>query len=219
MNNKNIIIAPSILTGDFSNLENEIKSLQSAGADYIHLDIMDGVFVPPITFGAKVASDIKKITTLPLDAHLMTMNPQNHIEDFAKAGCSIISVHLEGNTHIHRTLMLIESFNVKRGIALNPHTPVSSIMPIIDYIDHILIMSVNPGYGGQSFIESSYKKIEEAKDIIEKYKPSINLSVDGGVNETTASKVINCGANFLIAGSAIVNSDDRKLAIANLRKH
>lgn len=219
MTHKNIIIAPSILTADFSNLENEIKSLECAGADYIHLDIMDGVFVPPITFGAKVASDIKKITTLPLDAHLMTINPQNHIEDFANAGCSIISVHIEGNSHIHRTLMLIESFNVKRGIVLNPHTPVSSILPIIDYVDHILIMSVNPGYGGQSFIESSYKKITEAREIIEKYKPSINLSVDGGVNENTAQKVINCGANFIVSGSAIVNSDDRKLVIEKLRKY
>jgi len=216
---QNIIIAPSILTANFSNLESEIKSLECGGADYIHLDIMDGVFVPPITFGAKVASDIKKTTTLPLDAHLMTVNPQNHIEDFANAGCSIISVHLEGNTHIHRILMLIESFNVKRGIVLNPHTPVSSILPIIDYVDHILIMSVNPGYGGQSFIESTYKKIDEAREIIEKYKPNINLSVDGGINENTSQRVINCGANFLIAGSAIMNSADRKLAITNLRKH
>lgn len=219
MSKKNIIIAPSILTADFTNLHSTIKELENIGADYIHLDIMDGVFVPPITFGAKVAKDIKQITKLPLDAHLMVKNPQNHIENFANAGCSIISIHLEDNIHVHRILMSIKSYGLRAGIVINPHTAVSAIEPIIDYVDHILIMSVNPGYGGQEFIESTYKKIKDARSLIEKNNKNIHLAVDGGVNAKNVKRIVESGADFLIAGSAIVDAPNRQNAIDTLRNY
>ncbi|PTY40684.1 ribulose-phosphate 3-epimerase [Brachyspira hampsonii] len=210
-----INIAPSILTASFSNLENTIKELEEAGSDYLHLDIMDGVFVPQITFGAKVVSDIKKVSKIPLDAHLMIVNPEKHIDDFAKAGADIISVHFEGNIHIHRLIYQIKSHNIKAGIVLNPHTRADVIEPIIDDIDYVLIMSVNPGFGGQKFIESSLKKIEEAKKMIG--NRDIILAVDGGVNLNTCNSVIDAGANFLVAGSAIIDSDNKKDTIKKLR--
>lgn len=210
-----IMIAPSILTASFSNLENTIKELEEAGGDYLHLDIMDGVFVPQITFGAKIVSDIKKASRIPLDVHLMIVNPEKHIDDFAKAGADIISVHYEGNIHIHRLIYQIKAHNIKAGIVLNPHTRVDFIEPIIDDIDYILIMSVNPGFGGQKFIESSVKKIKEAKKLIG--NRNIILAVDGGVNLNTCNMVIEAGANFLVAGSAIIDSDNKKDTINKLR--
>ena len=210
-----ILIAPSILTASFSNLENTIKELEEAGSDYLHLDIMDGVFVPQITFGVKIVSDIKKISKIPLDAHLMIVNPEKHIDDFAKAGCDIISVHFEGNIHIHRILHQIKSHNIKAGIVLNPHTRADVIEPIIDDIDYVLVMSVNPGFGGQKFIESSIQKIKEIRKLID--NRNIILAVDGGVNFNTCDKVIEAGANFLVAGSAIIDSDNKKDTINKLR--
>ncbi|ADG72873.1 ribulose-phosphate 3-epimerase [Brachyspira murdochii] len=210
-----IMIAPSILTASFSNLENTIKELEEAGSDYLHLDIMDGVFVPQITFGAKIVSDIKKASRIPLDVHLMIVNPEKHIDDFAKAGADIISVHYEGNIHIHRLIYQIKAHNIKAGIVLNPHTRVDFIEPIIDDIDYILIMSVNPGFGGQKFIESSVKKIKEAKKLIG--NRDIVLAVDGGINLNTCNMVIEAGANFLVAGSAIIDSDNKKDTINKLR--
>ncbi|ASJ22350.1 ribulose-phosphate 3-epimerase [Brachyspira hampsonii] len=210
-----INIAPSILTASFSNLENAVKELEEAGSDYLHLDIMDGVFVPQITFGAKIVSDIKKISSIPLDVHLMIVNPEKHIDDFAKAGADIISVHFEGNIHIHRLIYQIKAHNIKAGIVLNPHTRVDVVEPIIDDIDYLLIMSVNPGFGGQKFIESSIKKIEEAKKLIG--NRDIILAVDGGVNINTCNRVVEAGANFLVAGSAIIDSDNKKDTIKKLR--
>ncbi|WP_157153466.1 ribulose-phosphate 3-epimerase [Brachyspira murdochii] len=210
-----IMIAPSILTASFSNLENTIKELEEAGSDYLHLDIMDGVFVPQITFGAKIVSDIKKASRIPLDVHLMIVNPEKHIDDFAKAGADIISVHYEGNIHIHRLIYQIKAHNIKAGIVLNPHTRVDFIEPIIDDIDYILIMSVNPGFGGQKFIESSVKKIKEAKKLI--CNRDIVLAVDGGINLNTCNMVVEAGANFLVAGSAIIDSDNKKDTINKLR--
>ncbi|WP_304353409.1 ribulose-phosphate 3-epimerase [Brachyspira innocens] len=210
-----IMIAPSILTSSFLNLESAIKELKEAQSDYLHLDIMDGVFVPQITFGAKIVSDIKKASNIPLDVHLMIVNPEKHIDDFAKAGADIISVHYEGNIHIHKIIHQIKSHNIKAGIVLNPHTRVDVIEPIIDDIDYILIMSVNPGFGGQKFIESSVKKIKEAKKLIG--NRDIILAVDGGVNLNTCNMVIEAGANFLVAGSAIIDSDNKKDTINKLR--
>ncbi|MEI0609893.1 ribulose-phosphate 3-epimerase [Brachyspira pilosicoli] len=210
-----IIIAPSILTASFANLESTIKELEEAGADYLHLDIMDGSFVPQITFGSKIVSDIKKITSLPLDVHLMIVSPEKHIDDFAKAGADIISVHYEGNLHLHKLIMQIKSHNVKAGIVLNPHTRVDVIEPLIDDIDNVLIMSVNPGFGGQKFITNSIKKIEETKKLIGQRE--IIISVDGGINLNTCSDVIKAGANLLVAGSAIIDSKDKKETIKQLR--
>lgn len=212
-----IIIAPSILTASFANLESTIKELEEAGADYLHLDIMDGSFVPQITFGSKIVSDIKKITSLPLDVHLMIVNPEKHIDDFAKAGADIISVHYEGNIHLHKLIMQIKSHNVKTGIVLNPHTRVDVIEPLIDDIDNVLIMSVNPGFGGQKFITNSIKKIEETKKLIA--QRDIIISVDGGINLNTCSDVIKAGANLLVAGSAIIDSKDKKETIKQLRNY
>ena len=210
-----IIIAPSILTASFANLESTIKELEEAGADYLHLDIMDGSFVPQITFGSKIVADIKKITSLPLDVHLMIVSPEKHIDDFAKAGADIISVHYEGNIHLHKLIMQIKSHNIKAGIVLNPHTRVDVIEPLIDDIDNVLIMSVNPGFGGQKFITNSIKKIEETKKLIGQRE--IIISVDGGINLSTHSDVIKAGANFLVAGSAIIDSKDKKETIKQLR--
>lgn len=210
-----IIIAPSILTASFANLESTIKELEEAGADYLHLDIMDGSFVPQITFGSKIVSDIKKITSLPLDVHLMIVNPEKHIDDFAKAGADIISVHYEGNIHLHKLIMQIKNHNVKAGIVLNPHTRVDVIEPLIDDIDNVLIMSVNPGFGGQKFITNSIKKIEETKKLIA--QRDIIISVDGGINLNTCSDVIKAGANLLVAGSAIIDSKDKKETIKQLK--
>ncbi|WP_300755341.1 ribulose-phosphate 3-epimerase [uncultured Brachyspira sp.] len=210
-----IMIAPSILTSSFLNLENTIKELEEAQSDYLHLDIMDGVFVPQITFGAKIVSDIKKASSIPLDVHLMIVNPEKHIDDFAKAGADIISVHYEGNIHIHKIIYQIKSHNIKAGIVLNPHTRVDVIEPIIDDIDYVLIMSVNPGFGGQKFIESSVKKIKEAKKLIG--NRDIILAVDGGVNLNTCNMVIDAGANFLVAGSAIIDSNNKKDTINKLK--
>ena len=212
-----IIIAPSILTASFANLESTIKELEEAGADYWHLDIMDGSFVPQITFGSKIVSDIKKITSLPLDVHLMIVSPEKHIDDFAKAGADIISVHYEGNIHLHKLIMQIKSHNVKAGIVLNPHTRVDVIEPLIDDIDNILIMSVNPGFGGQKFITNSIKKIEKTKKLIG--QRDIIISVDGGINLNTCSDVIKAGANLLVAGSAIIDSKDKKETIKQLRNY
>lgn len=212
-----IIIAPSILTASFANLESTIKELEEAGADYLHLDIMDGSFVPQITFGSKIVSDIKKITSLPLDVHLMIVSPEKHIDDFAKSGADIISVHYEGNIHLHKLIMQIKSHNVKAGIVLNPHTRVDVIEPLIDDIDNVLIMSVNPGFGGQKFITNSIKKIEDTKRLIGQRE--IIISVDGGINLNTCSDVIKAGANLLVAGSAIIDSKDKKETIKQLRNY
>lgn len=210
-----VIIAPSILTASFSNLEATIREFEEAGCDYLHLDIMDGVFVPNITFGHKIVADIKKITNLPMDAHLMIVNPENHIDNFAKSGCDMISVHFEGNIHLHRLIMQIKSHNIKAGVVINPHTKVSVLEPLIDDIDNILIMSVNPGFGGQKFIEYSTEKIKQAKKLIG--NRDIIISVDGGVNLDTCKRVVDSGANFLVAGSAIVDSDNKKETVSKLR--
>ncbi|MBW1616997.1 MAG: ribulose-phosphate 3-epimerase [Deltaproteobacteria bacterium] len=211
------IIAPSILSADFAKLGEEIKSVEKAGADWIHIDVMDGHFVPNITIGPVVVKAVKKITNLPLDVHLMIENPDIYIKDFAKAGADYISVHAEASIHLNRTLNLIKECGAKAGVALNPSTPIETIEWVLEYMDFALIMSVNPGFGGQSFISNSLKKIERLKQIIEDKNLSVQIQVDGGVNKNTVSDIAAAGVEIFVAGSAIFGAEDYKEAIDTLR--
>jgi ribulose-phosphate 3-epimerase len=210
-------IAPSILSADFSKLGEDIKDVERGGADYIHVDVMDGHFVPNITIGPLVVEAIRPITKLPLDVHLMIENPDQYIEAFANAGADYITVHVEACKHLHRTVHYIKSFGVKAGVVLNPATPVQTIEHVIDDIDLVLLMTVNPGFGGQKFIEGVLPKIRQVKELVDKKGLSVEIEVDGGVNVETARKCIEAGANVLVAGSAIYNEKDRKIAIEKIR--
>ena len=200
------IIAPSILAADFNNLGKEIEMINRSDAGYIHCDVMDGVFVPNISFGIPVIEHVKKIAQKPLDVHLMIVNPDHLIEAFVKAGASILTVHYEACTHLHRTVQLIKSLGSKASVCLNPHTPVAVLEDIIAELDMVLLMSVNPGFGGQAFIENSYKKVRQLKELIEKYNPVCLIEVDGGVNFETGKKLFENGADVLVAGSFVFNS-------------
>lgn len=210
-------IAPSILSADFSKLGEEIKDVEIGGADYIHVDVMDGHFVPNITIGPLIVDAIRPVTKLPLDVHLMIENPDQYIEAFAKSGADYITVHVEACPHLHRTIHLIKSYGVKAGVVLNPATPVESIQHIIEDIDMVLLMTVNPGFGGQSFITSVLPKIVKVKEMVQERGLSVEIEVDGGVNKETAKACIKAGATVLVAGSAIYNEKDRKKAISELR--
>ncbi|WHX42231.1 ribulose-phosphate 3-epimerase [Mesobacillus sp. AQ2] len=210
-------IAPSILSADFARLGEEIKDVERGGADYIHVDVMDGHFVPNITIGSLIVEAIRPVTKLPLDVHLMIENPDQYIEAFAKAGADYITVHVEACRHLHRTIQLIKSTGVKAGVVLNPATPVDSLKHIIEDVDMVLLMSVNPGFGGQKFISSVLPKIRQVKELADSLNPDLEIEVDGGVNEETAKLVIEAGANVLVAGSAVFNKEDREAAIASLR--
>jgi ribulose-phosphate 3-epimerase len=210
-------IAPSILSADFARLGEEIKDVERGGADYIHVDVMDGHFVPNITIGPLIVEAIRPVTKLPLDVHLMIENPDQYIEAFAKAGADYITVHVEACRHLHRTIQLIKSTGVKAGVVLNPATPVDSLKHIIEDVDMVLLMSVNPGFGGQKFISSVLPKIRQVKELADSLNPDLEIEVDGGVNEETAKLVIEAGATVLVAGSAVFNKEDRKAAIASLR--
>lgn len=210
-------IAPSILSADFSKLGEEIKDVERGGADYIHVDVMDGHFVPNITIGPLIVEAIRPITKLPLDVHLMIDNPDQYIEAFANAGADYLTVHVEACKHLHRTIHYIKSFGVKAGVVLNPATPVQTIEHVIEDIDMVLLMTVNPGFGGQKFIESVLHKIRQVKELVDKKGLSVEIEVDGGVNEETARKCVKAGANVLVAGSAIYNEKDRKKAIEIIR--
>ena len=210
-------IAPSILSADFAKLGEEIKDVELGGADYIHVDVMDGHFVPNITIGPLIVEAIRPITKLPLDVHLMIENPDAYIEAFANAGADYITVHVEACKHLHRTIGLIKSLGVKAGVVLNPATPVSSILHVIKDVDMVLLMSVNPGFGGQSFIPEVLPKIRTVKEMAEQFNPTLEIEIDGGVNEETAKLCIEAGANVLVAGSAVYNKKDRKAAIEAIR--
>lgn len=210
-------IAPSILSADFAKLGEEIRDVENGGADYIHVDVMDGHFVPNITIGPLIVEAIRPVTKLPLDVHLMIEKPDDYIEAFAKAGADYITVHVEACTHLHRTIQLIKSFGVKAGVVLNPATPVSWIQPIIEDIDMVLLMTVNPGFGGQKFIESVLPKISEVKALADMYNPDLEIEIDGGVNEETAKLCIERGATVLVAGSAIFNQENRQVAIQKIQ--
>ncbi|MDY0376174.1 MAG: ribulose-phosphate 3-epimerase [Desulfobacterium sp.] len=211
------IIAPSILSANFTILGQEISAVEKGGADWIHIDVMDGQFVPNISYGPIIVKACKKITSLPLDVHLMIERPDHLIPDFIKAGADLISVHAEACTHLHRTIQMIQGSDVKAGVALNPATPLTCLEWIIEELDFVLIMSVNPGFGGQKFIKSSLDKIEQLSSLIEETGSRAIIQVDGGVSETTIDKVAKAGATSFVAGSAIFGTPDYGETIGNLR--
>ncbi|MDR1129984.1 MAG: ribulose-phosphate 3-epimerase [Prevotellaceae bacterium] len=201
------LVSPSILSADFGNLNREIRMLDSSAADWIHLDIMDGVFVPNISFGLPVVRAVSKLAVKPLDVHLMIVNPEKYLEKFCGAGASILTVQYEACTHLHGTVQQIRSLGMKAGVALNPHTPVSSVENIIGDIDLLLVMSVNPGFGGQKFIPKSLDKIRQAKELIARTESGALIEVDGGISIENAGEIYSAGADVLVAGNAVFSAE------------
>ena len=212
-----IKIAPSILSADFARLLEDVKKVENAGCEYLHIDVMDGHFVPNITLGPNVVKSLRKDVNMVFDAHLMIENPDNYIKDFVDAGCDIIVVHEEACTHLHRTIQNIKSHNVKAGVALNPATPIENIKYVLKDLDMVLIMTVNPGFGGQSFIDGMVDKIEEVKSLIDEQGLNVDIQVDGGIKPSNVDKVVKAGANVIVAGSAIFNSDDIDATVKEFR--
>lgn len=211
------IIAPSILSADFTRLGEDIEMLNASTADYIHCDVMDGVFVPNISFGLPVIEQLSKIAEKPLDVHLMIVNPDNYIDAFKKAGASILTVHYEACTHLHRTIGKIKSTGMKASVCLNPHTPVHLLEDIISDLDMVLLMSVNPGFGGQKFIENTYAKVARLRELINLKNPDCLIEIDGGVNFETGKKLLEAGADVLVAGSFVFGADSPTETIAGLK--
>lgn len=212
------LIAPSLLAADFANLQAECEMINNSDADWFHLDIMDGMFVPNISFGMPVIEAINKHTLKPLDVHLMIENPDRYIKDFKRVGANILTVHYEACTHLHRTLQAIKAEGMKTGVALNPHTSIDLIEPILEDIDLVCIMSVNPGFGGQSFIEGTYRKVAKLKELITKYNLDTKIEIDGGVTTANAKALLECGADVLVAGSFVFKSDNPSQTIKELKE-
>lgn len=212
-----VLVSPSILNADFLHLSDAVEVVNKSDADWLHLDIMDGVYVPNLTFGFPIISQIKSISKKPLDVHLMITEPDRHLERFRDSGADILTVHYEGCTHLHRTVQHIRALGMKAGVALNPHTPVTLLKDILHDLDLVLIMTVNPGYGGQLFIEHSYSKISELKDMMNATNPACYLEVDGGVDDNTAPLLVKAGANVLVAGTYIFRSAEPLKQIKKLK--
>jgi len=215
---KKHLIAPSVLAADFSNLQRDIEMINESEADWFHIDIMDGVFVPNISFGMPVLRDIKKHAKKALDVHLMIVNPDQYIETFASLGADILTVHYEACTHMHRTVQAIKATGMKAGIALNPHSSVNQLKDIIKDIDLVCLMSVNPGFGGQSFIENTFEKVKELKELIQSTGADCQIEIDGGVTNKNAKKLVEAGANILVAGSYVFKSKNPAETISKLVK-
>jgi len=212
------ILAPSILSADFTNLAQQIRLVELGGADWIHCDIMDGHFVPNITFGPSLVKAVHRVTNLPIDVHLMINNPDRYLEDFIKAGASYVSVHVEEVVHLHRTINRIKELGAKAGVVINPATPVSFIIDIAEYIDLLLIMTVNPGFGGQKFIPNSVNRIKEAAALRRKINANFQIEIDGGVNVETAKTAFEAGAEVFVAGSSIFKVDNITAATVEIKK-
>ena len=213
----NHLIAPSLLSADFSNLKKDVEMINKSEADWFHLDIMDGVFVPNISFGIPVLKALKPLAEKPFDVHLMIVQPERYIKQFKDAGADIFNVHYEASTHLHRTIQSIHAEGMKAGVTLNPHTPVSHLQDIVADVDLVLLMSVNPGFGGQKFIENTLNKVEELKELILKKNSKALIEVDGGVDGTTAPELIKTGADVLVSGSYIFGAKDPMKTISDLK--
>ena len=211
------LIAPSLLSADFGNLQKEIEMINSSQADWFHLDVMDGVFVPNISFGFPVINYINKYAKKPLDVHLMITQPERYIKDFKKAGADILTIHYEASVHLHRSIYAIKEEGMKAGVVLNPHTPVELLVDIIEDVDLVLIMSVNPGYGGQKFIENTYEKVASLKDLIVETNSNALIEIDGGVTLENAGDLINMGADVLVAGNTVFGSENPTDTISRLK--
>ncbi len=212
------LIAPSILSADFANIQRDVEMINKSEADWFHVDIMDGMFVPNISFGFPVIKAIKKHATKPLDVHLMINDPDRYLSTFKEAGADILTVHLEACNHLHRTVQAIKDLGMKAGVAINPHTPSNLLIDIIADIDLVCVMSVNPGFGGQKFIENTYHKISTLKEMIRATKSKALVEIDGGVDMNNYTKLIECGANVLVAGNTIFSSQDATKTISELKK-
>ncbi len=214
---KKIIVSPSLLSADFNHLANDIEMINNSQADWFHLDIMDGVFVPNISFGLPIVKSVKKLAQKPLDVHLMIVQPERYIEAFKNAGADLLTVHYEACTHLHRTIQEIKNAGMQAGVSINPHTSVKLLEDILPELDLVLIMSVNPGFGGQSFIKNSLKKITELREMANVINPNLIIEVDGGVDVKNHAEIVKAGANALVAGSAVFGAENPSEAIAKLK--
>lgn len=218
MSRRPVRISPSLLSCDFGRLAEEVRAIEAAGADWVHVDVMDGRFVPNITIGPVVVEAIKRVATKPLDVHLMIVEPERYVEAFAKAGADVLTVHVEASPHLHRTLQQIRNAGAKPAVVLNPGTPLSAIEEVLGDVDMVLLMSVNPGFGGQGFIESTVEKVRRLRGMLDaRGLTDVDIEVDGGINATTAKRVVEAGATVLVAGSYVFGSKDYAEAIRSLR--